>query len=63
VHHEADAIVAAKVKAARRHCLATISCIGETQTQRRDGEVLKVLGVIDVARGRMSTTAREQLRR
>ncbi len=41
-HHETDAMVAAKAKAAWRHGLATIICIGETQAQRRAGNALKV---------------------
>lgn len=43
-HHESDAMVAAKVKAAWQQGLATIVCIGETQTQRHDGNALKVCG-------------------
>lgn len=43
-HHETDAMVAAKVKAAWQHGLATIVCIGETEAQRRDGNALKVCG-------------------
>jgi triosephosphate isomerase len=43
-HHETDAIVAAKVKAAWRHGLATVVCIGETEAQRRDGNALKICG-------------------
>lgn len=41
-HHETDATVAAKAKAAWQHGLATIICIGETQAQRRDGSALKI---------------------
>jgi triosephosphate isomerase len=41
-HHETDAMIAAKAKAARRHDLATIICFGETEEQRRDGDALKV---------------------
>jgi triosephosphate isomerase len=43
-HHETDAMVAAKAKAAWRHDLASIICIGETEAQRRDGNALKVCG-------------------
>jgi triosephosphate isomerase len=43
-HHETDAMVAAKVKAAWGHRLATIVCIGETMAQRRNGNALKVCG-------------------
>jgi triosephosphate isomerase len=41
-HHETDAMVAAKAKAAWRHDLATIICFGETAAQRRDGDALNV---------------------
>jgi triosephosphate isomerase len=43
-HHETDAMVAAKAKAAWRHDLATIICIGETKAQRSNGDALKVCG-------------------
>lgn len=43
-HHETDIMVAAKAKAAWRHGLATIICIGETASQRREGNQLKVCG-------------------
>jgi triosephosphate isomerase len=43
-HHETDAMVAAKAKAAWKHGLATIICIGETLAQRRAGDALKVCG-------------------
>lgn len=43
-HHESDAMVAAKAKAAWQHGLATIICIGETKAQRSAGDALKVCG-------------------
>ena len=43
-HGETDAIVAAKAKAARRAGLLAIICIGETESQRRDGKALSVCG-------------------
>jgi len=43
-HHETDATVAAKAKAACQQSLATIVGIGETQAQRSDGDALKVCG-------------------
>jgi triosephosphate isomerase len=43
-HGETDAIVAAKAKAARRAGLLAIICIGETKSQRLDGEALSVCG-------------------
>jgi triosephosphate isomerase (TIM) len=43
-HGETDAIVAAKAKAAWRAGLMTIICIGETRSQRRDGNALSVCG-------------------
>ena len=43
-HGETDAIVAAKAKAARRAGLLAIICIGETESQRRDGKALLVCG-------------------
>jgi triosephosphate isomerase len=41
-HGETDAIVAAKASAARRAGLLVIICIGETQSQRSDGNALSV---------------------
>ena len=41
-HDETDAIVAAKANAARRTGLLAIICIGETQSQRADGQTLQV---------------------
>lgn len=43
-HHETDAMVTVKAKAAWRHGLATIICIGETLAQRRAGDALQVCG-------------------
>lgn len=43
-HHETDAVVSAKVRAAWQYGLATIICIGETEAQRRAGNTLKVCG-------------------
>lgn len=41
-HGETDAMVAAKAKAAGRAGLRVIICVGETQSQRRDGKALSV---------------------
>ncbi|AYJ84569.1 triose-phosphate isomerase (plasmid) [Sphingomonas paeninsulae] len=66
-HHETDATVAAKVKAAWRHGLATIVCIGETQAQRHDGNALKVCGdqlaasLPDIPAGACTSVAYEPL--
>src|SRR5580658_9268116 len=43
-HGETDAIVEAKATAARRAGLLAIICIGETQSQRQDGNALSVCG-------------------
>jgi len=43
-HAETDAIVAAKAKAARRAGLLAIICIGETQSQRQNGQALSACG-------------------
>lgn len=43
-HAETDAIVVAKAKAARRAGLLAIICIGETQSQRSNGNALSVCG-------------------
>jgi triosephosphate isomerase len=43
-HGETDAMVAAKAKAAWRAGLLAIVCIGETASQRRDGNALSVCG-------------------
>ena len=43
-HGETDAVVAAKVRAARRAGLMAIVCIGETLAQRQDGNALSVCG-------------------
>jgi triosephosphate isomerase len=43
-HDETDAIVAAKANAARRAGLLAIICVGETKTQRLDGNALSVCG-------------------
>jgi triosephosphate isomerase len=42
-HGESDALVAAKVEAARAHGLVPLICIGETADERRAGETLAVL--------------------
>ncbi len=44
LHHETDAMVAAKVGAAWDAGLSTIVCIGETQEQRSAGKALAVCG-------------------
>jgi triosephosphate isomerase len=43
-HQETDAMVAAKAEAAWHCGLSTIICIGETQSERRDGKALSVCG-------------------
>jgi triosephosphate isomerase len=43
-HHETDAMVAAKARAALHAGLTAIICIGETQSDRRDGKALSVCG-------------------
>ena len=43
-HAETDAIVAAKAKAAQRAGLLAIICIGETQSQRLNGQAMSVCG-------------------
>jgi triosephosphate isomerase len=43
-HGETNAVTAAKVKAARRAGLLAIICIGETKSQRQDGNALSVCG-------------------
>ena len=43
-HGETDAMVAAKAKAAWRAGLLAIICIGETESQRKDGKALGVCG-------------------
>jgi triosephosphate isomerase len=43
-HQETDAMVAAKAEAAWHCGLSTIICIGETQSERRDGKALAVCG-------------------
>lgn len=42
-HGESDAIVLAKANAALSTGLMTVVCIGETQTERKSGDTLKVL--------------------
>jgi triosephosphate isomerase len=42
-HDESDAVVAAKVEAARRAGLIAILCVGETEAQRDAGETLAVV--------------------
>jgi triosephosphate isomerase len=44
IHHETDALVAAKVTAAWASGLSTIICIGETEAQRSAGRALDVCG-------------------
>jgi triosephosphate isomerase (TIM) len=43
-HHETDAVVRAKVFAARRAGLLAIVCVGETRVQREAGHALAVVG-------------------
>lgn len=43
-HGETDAMVAAKANAARRAGLLAIICIGETDSQRKDGKALSACG-------------------
>ena len=43
-HHETDAMVHAKARAAWRAGLTAIVCIGETKEQRGGGETLEVIG-------------------
>ena len=43
-HGEDDALVARKARAARRHGLIPLICLGETADQRRAGRTLDVLG-------------------
>jgi triosephosphate isomerase len=43
-HSETDGLVAAKAAAAHRAGLTAITCIGETERQRREGETLKIVG-------------------
>jgi triosephosphate isomerase len=67
LHHETDAMVAAKANAAWRSGLATIVCIGETQVQRRNGDALKVCGdqlaasLPDIPAGARTSVAYEPL--
>lgn len=42
-HHEDDQLVGAKVRAARRHGLVPILCVGETERQRDAGEAEEVV--------------------
>jgi len=44
IHHETDALVAAKAAAAWASGLSTIICIGETKEQRSAGQALAVCG-------------------
>ena len=43
-HAETDALVAAKAEAAHRAGLTAIVCVGETESERRDGLTLEVVG-------------------
>ena len=43
-HGETDALVAAKAEAAHRAGLTAIVCVGETESERRDGLTLEVVG-------------------
>ncbi len=43
LHHEDDATVAAKAAAARRHGLVPIVCVGETESERDDGQAEAVV--------------------
>jgi triosephosphate isomerase len=61
-HHETDPMVAAKAKAAWKHGLRTIICIGETLAQCRAGDALKVLGnQLAVSLPRMPAGARTSI--
>ncbi|MEA2824667.1 MAG: triosephosphate isomerase [Alphaproteobacteria bacterium] len=42
-HGEADSLIAAKVKAAQRAGLTAILCVGETETQRKQGQAGEVV--------------------
>ncbi len=42
-HAESDELVAAKARAARRHGLEPLLCVGETREERRQGRTLDVL--------------------
>src|SRR3984893_8926889 len=42
-HGEADSLIAAKVKAARRAGLTAILCVGESETQRQQGHAGEVV--------------------
>jgi triosephosphate isomerase (TIM) len=42
-HEEADSLIAAKVKAARRAGLTSILCVGESETQRKQGRAAQVV--------------------
>jgi triosephosphate isomerase len=44
IHHETDALVSAKAKAAWSSGLSTIICIGETKEQRSAGQALEICG-------------------
>ena len=67
IHHETDALVAAKVAAAWAAGLSTIVCIGETQEQRGTGQALAVCGhqvaasLPDLAAGCETSVAYEPL--
>ena len=43
-HGETNALVAAKASAARRAGLLAIVCVGETESQRADGDALSICG-------------------
>lgn len=43
-HGETNAVVAAKASAARRAGLLAIVCVGETESQRADGDALSICG-------------------
>ena len=62
VHHETDAIVAAKAAAAWHAGLQTIVCIGESAAERNDGHALavcaaQIIGSLPAALARSGTAA------
>jgi triosephosphate isomerase len=67
IHHETDALVAAKAAAAWASGLSTIICIGESEAQRGAGQALAVCGsqlaasLPDLQAGRETSVAYEPL--
>lgn len=55
-HGESDGLVRAKAEAAHRAGVTAIICVGETETERRAGETLSVVG--GQLKGSIPTTAR-----